>query len=412
MKLTKELFNKAAREGACDNHVGSILLRATGVIWKHICFPYTSHILTDEAKATMNEVIGGIIKDYGFDESSQSFSCSVNKTKKTYNLKRHVTEYFGDDLYLILGNSGYPDELYYTQESIEAASKILDRWLAFSVPLIEEIKEDVRFVSLLLQDKRSGNFQEIDVPLGSKLNIDVTKNYMPDLPNDSIKKKLLEDRGGIMIFHGEPGTGKSSYIKYLMETMPDAEFVILDPSTIQNFSEDFRNYLIHNSLSKKFYQDDSEFTDDFDEISSTDSECGEGISLKCADARGAFKNNPGKVYILEDAEKLLLKRNESTNPVNLSNILNITDGIVGDLVKAKFICTFNCDLSEIDSALLRKGRLLQKYEFKPLTGDTLETLAKDLELPADHPKSMTLAEIYGHTETTGMDETGKHKIGF
>jgi hypothetical protein len=25
---------------------------------------------------------------------------------------------------------------------------------------------------------------------------------------------------------------------------------------------------------------------------------------------------------------------------------------------------------------------------------------------------MTLAEIYGYSESTGMDEAGKHKIGF
>jgi hypothetical protein len=61
---------------------------------------------------------------------------------------------------------------------------------------------------------------------------------------------------------------------------------------------------------------------------------------------------------------------------------------------------------------LRKGRLLQKYEFKALTGETLNTLSKELGLPEDHPKFMTLAEIYGYAESTGMDETEKHKIGF
>ena len=409
MKLSRKLFDEAAKTGARDNHVGNILLRATGQTWEYLNFPYTSYILTDEDKAASREIIQGIIKDYGLADPAEDFTYSVNKTKKTYSLRRYYTEYFGDDLYLTLEKSGYPGELYYTQDSLEKAIEIMDRWLTFVVPLIEETKQDVRFVSLLLQDKRNGNFSEVSVPLGSKLNIDVKKNYMPDLPNDSIKEKLSEDRGGIMIFHGEPGTGKSSYIKYLMESMPDADFVVLDPNTIQNFSEDFKNYLIQNSLSKKFYRDEPVEEDDYDEISGHDCEYGEG--LQCAEG-GCRSSFTGKIYVLEDAEKLLLKRNETTNPVNLSNILNITDGIVGDLVKTKFICTFNCDLSEIDSALLRKGRLMQKYEFKALTGETLERLVKELGLPEDHPKSMTLAEIYGHSETTGMDETEKHKIGF
>jgi len=409
MKLTREFFDLAAKEGARDNHVGNILLRTTGKIWEFISFPYTSHILTDEARAASKEIIQEIIKDYGFDDPAEDFTYSVNKTKKTYSLRRYYTEYFGDDLYLTIEKSGYPGELYYTQDSIDKAIKIMDRWLTFVVPLINEVKEDVRFVSILVQDHQGRNFQEISIPLGSKLNIDVKKNYMPDLPNDDIKRKLSEDRGGIMIFHGEPGTGKSSYIKYLMESMSDADFVVLDPNTIQNFSEDFKNYLIQSSVSKKYYLDEPESNEDsYDEV--TGHECVEtehGLIEKLE--KSGFS---GKIYVLEDAEKLLLKRNETTNPVNLSNILNITDGIVGDLVKAKFICTFNCDLSEIDSALLRKGRLLQKYEFKALTGKALDTLAKDLGLPEDHPKSMTLAEIYGYSESTGMDETEKRKIGF
>jgi hypothetical protein len=409
MKLTRKLFDQAAKKGANDNCVGNILLRATDKTWEYITFPYTSYILTDEDKATSKEIIQDIIKEYGFEDPAEDFTYSVNKTKKTYNLRRYYIEYFGDDLYLTLEKSGFPEELYYTQESLETAIKIMDRWLAFVVPLINEVKEDVRFVSLLLQDKRNGAFSEVSVPLGSKLNIDVTKNYMPDLPNDSIKEKLSEDRGGIMIFHGEPGTGKSSYIKYLMESMPNADFVVLDPNTIQNFSEDFKNYLIQNSLSKKFYREEP-VGDSCDEISGHNREYGKGLQLAEVSCGGSSFS--GKIYVLEDAEKLLLKRNETTNPVNLSNILNITDGIVGDLVKTKFICTFNCDLSEIDSALLRKGRLLQKYEFKALTGETLDALAKELGLPEDHPKSMTLAEIYGYTESTGMDETEKHKIGF
>jgi len=409
MKLTKKLFDQAAKEGAIDNHVGNILMRATGKTWEYLDFPYTSYILTDEDKEASKEIVQGIIKDYGFEDPVEDFTYSVNKTKKTYSLRRYYTEYFGDDLFLTLERSGYPGELYYTQESLETAIKIMDRWLTFVVPLVEETKQDVRFVSLLLQDKRNGNFSEVSVPLGSKLNIDIKKNYMPDLPNDSIKEKLSEDRGGIMIFHGEPGTGKSTYIKYLMESMTGADFVILDPNTIQNFSEDFKNYLIQNSLSKKYYREEPEEEDSYDEISGHDCEYAEGLQCSEAGCRSSFS---GKIYVLEDAEKLLLKRNETTNPVNLSNILNITDGIVGDLVKTKFICTFNCDLSEIDSALLRKGRLMQKYEFKPLTGETLETLAKELGLPEDHPKSMTLSEIYGYPETTGMEESGKHKIGF
>ncbi len=65
----------------------------------------------------------------------------------------------------------------------------------------------------------------------------------------------------------------------------------------------------------------------------------------------------------------------------------------------------------IDDALLRKGRLLGMYEFKPLQPATANALAVQLghsELRFDKP--VTLAEVYNFTENnfTGpqMEQSG------
>ena len=95
----------------------------------------------------------------------------------------------------------------------------------------------------------------------------------------------------------------------------------------------------------------------------------------------------------------------------LVNILNISDGLLSDELCIKFICTFNAPLKDIDEALLRKGRLAARYEFKDLTTDKVNQLIKEesLDIPEQtHP--MTLAEIYNYE---GMDfSQGRKRVGF
>jgi hypothetical protein len=44
----------------------------------------------------------------------------------------------------------------------------------------------------------------------------------------------------------------------------------------------------------------------------------------------------------------------------------------------QIICTFNTDLTNVDEALLRKGRLIAKYEFKALAEQKSQALSNDL----------------------------------
>ena len=416
MIITRELIEKSELEGIHDNRTHEVLQRINGKSWSYLEFPFHAYLLSvKDGFKKAKDLTEEIIKDYQLNGENIDFGFSVDRSEKTYVINDMRTEVYGDDLYMELyGETGVPKSLYYTMDSIPQAKDIVKRWLDLVVPLIEEAKSEVRYVGLLTQDS-NGNFRENTIPLGSMLNIDVKKNYMPDLPDERIKEKLMENRGGIMIFHGEPGTGKSSYIKHLMETMTDATFVIIDPATIQLASEGFKNYLITSTLSKSMndcIQENAVIS-----VSGASLKKAKYIGGECDATVSEEKSKDDKftptIYILEDAEKLLLKRNESTNPVNLSNILNITDGIIGDLVKAKFICTFNCSLSEIDTAILRKGRLLQKYQFEPLSGDTLKNLAKELGIPEeDLPKSATLADLYGWSDKNGLETKKKSSIGF
>ncbi|MEO1438695.1 MAG: ATPase, partial [Bacteroidota bacterium] len=73
-------------------------------------------------------------------------------------------------------------------------------------------------------------------------------------------------------------------------------------------------------------------------------------------------------------------------------------------------CTFNTNLSKIDSALLRKGRMIAKYEFKALSKEKTDQLLKALGHDSG-PEALTIASIYNHSKLEFQNDKPA-KIGF
>lgn len=165
-----------------------------------------------------------------------------------------------------------------------------------------------------------------------------------------------EDKSGLVILHGEKGTGKTSYIKHLVNKFSNRKFVYVPASMINLLGDpSFGSFL---------------------------------VSL----------NN--HVIILEDCENAIRDRKESGSAAAVSLLLNMTDGLLSDDLGIKFICTFNEDMKNIDSALLRKGRLVSKYEFKPLEAKKANAILSDLGYEVAVTKPLSLAEIFHYDETS------------
>jgi len=76
-----------------------------------------------------------------------------------------------------------------------------------------------------------------------------------------------------------------------------------------------------------------------------------------------------------------------------------SDGLLGDAMHQQIIATFNCDLTTIDPALLRKGRLIANYEFNKLDLESSKILSDKLGFGKENiTEPMTLAEIYNQAE--------------
>jgi len=173
--------------------------------------------------------------------------------------------------------------------------------------------------------------------------------------HDTVSQRLTEKPNGLYMFHGAPGTGKTTYIKYLAGKI-NRDFIYIPTNMLEYFTTD------PNSLS---------------------------VLLK----------KPNSVLVLEDAEKAILKREGSGSSSSVSSLLNLSDGIMSDIMKTAIILTYNCSKQDIDEALRRKGRLQIDYEFDLLSKEDSITLAESLKYPPEIIEEeikdkMSLADIY------------------
>lgn len=122
-------------------------------------------------------------------------------------------------------------------------------------------------------------------------------------------------------------------------------------------------------------------------------------------------DHKNSILIIEDAERVISDREGNGSPAGVSNILNLTDGILGDCLNIQVIATFNMKREKIDQALLRKGRLIAEHKFEKLnTTDTnklLNFLNKDYKVE----EGMVLADIY-NIDVEVFKTQIKNKIGF
>mgnify|MGYP001324575953 CR=1 FL=1 len=66
----------------------------------------------------------------------------------------------------------------------------------------------------------------------------------------------------------------------------------------------------------------------------------------------------------------------------------------------------------IDSALMRKGRLIARYEFKELTIEKSRRLSEKIGFNSEIDTPMTLSSIYNQSEMDFIPAKKRNQLGF
>ena len=125
-----------------------------------------------------------------------------------------------------------------------------------------------------------------------------------------------------------------------------------------------------------------------------------------------YKNS---VLILEESEDSVQTRDGvNSDKTSIANLLNISDGLLSDVLNLKIICTFNTNIKNLDKALLREGRLLGIHKFDKLPVTNANRIAQLKNLDKNFEEPVTLAQIFNKSLNDDLsDFVGDgQKIGF
>jgi hypothetical protein len=315
-------------------------------------------------------------------KENMMLSFGINYRKKEANQKSGP--YMLDELEGIAGELEQADQLtFYTL--FESNPKYdVSPILSISLALKDMIVPDSDSPSIGIISQDNGDFYVKRFSLEGKTP---EFNY-PDLHYgegfEDFHKNLLDrldkNTKGLVLLHGEPGTGKTQYIRILLKELAalNKSIIYAPPSISANLTEPAMIEFISSWI--------------MDE----ERDC---------------------ILLIEDAEPLLESRDNTGRSTGISNLLNMTDGLLNDILGLTVIATFNTQISKIDSALLRPKRLLARKEFKKLPKEMFVNLAEALKM--DLPEityPASLAEFYSsNIESTVLTHgivVKENRLGF
>ncbi|MCC8360670.1 AAA family ATPase [Salinimicrobium sediminilitoris] len=262
---------------------------------------------------------------------------------------------------LMVSKEGEEVTVFFSKEHCKLLQEVID----FTTDKRKK-EEDKAHINLIIMKPHGLDNRKIDF---AKPELHLKKIY-----NDGFEvfhAKMLnilqeQNRSGLHLLYGKPGTGKSTYIRYLCGQIKK-DIIFLPGQMAQN---------LDNIAMTRYLMD-----------------------------------NANCILVIEDAEELIVSRDQQRNS-NLAMILNITDGILGESLGIQIIATFNTDVKNIDPALKRKGRLRSAFEFKALSPEKANVLLREQHTGYATEEEMTLAEIYNISEEEQYKNPEHKAVGF
>lgn len=303
--------------------------------------------------------IWGIDGEKAFNAIRENYADLIDSVHSYRRFDRQKGKYNFDETFVIMKNGCVMefDSNYCEIFHSGTQGDFINECTLFMRKYKERQKRKPLEINLVKNGRDGFELHQIEI---KRTKLDIELFYEADFKavHELIYNRLMkkEDKG-IILLHGLPGTGKTTYLRHLIGKIKK-RVLFLSPNLASEITDpSFVKLLV---------------------------------------------SNPNTVLIIEDAEKVIMDRSLSGS-ASVSNLLNISDGLLADFLNIQIICTFNSNVAMVDAALMRKGRLIASYEFGKLSQAKAQRLSDRLALDQVVDRPMTLAEItHPHDKAEAM----------
>lgn len=236
--------------------------------------------------------------------------------------------------------------------------EFVEHWYDAITKLHEEVHNVIEWLY-------SADGQSIEVPLrGDRVPIDEMYPWLEDESLTDYYERFMHSEASILLLIGPPGTGKTTFIRGLLQHTRQSAIVTYDAAILA------KDYLF-----------------------------------------AQFIEGDRSIMVIEDADNFLGNRSDGNGMMH--KFLNVGDGLVTTKNKKLIFSTNLPSIKDIDPALIRPGRCFDIVNFAPLNKEQATKLATKLGVVYEDKSDgqYSIAEIF-NKQTNAAKAPRKRSMGF